>query len=48
VRSHVKEEEISFFGTEDALVYETFGEAFADLFELEADFEDVPCFTYKE
>ena len=32
VGGHVEEEEVAFFGAEDAFVDEAFGEAFADLF----------------
>ena len=45
---HVEEEEVSFFGSEDSFVDETFGETFSDLFELVADFHDVPGFAWRE
>jgi hypothetical protein len=45
VCGHVKEEEVTFFGTENAFVHETLGKTFADLFELIPNLHQVPRFT---
>ena len=46
--SHVEEKEVALLRAEHALVDKALGKALADLLELVADFENVPCLACGE